>query len=286
MKNVIVVAVLAGMLSSGALGAMIIVDDHFNDGVIGTNTGGIGTGFNGDGIWGGTVTESGTSVTLASGAAGWERANIASKEGALIGATARYEFLGVSFAKNATSWGGGSTDRLYFGVRGSNSTGDGSLGDGQDNPDTGFWIQMESDSVPMGTGNGSWTGTSCLFYESASNVRTVLASWTFDTLNWDDNNAGTMNFTPVLDVTLDLDATGYSLTIAGDTISNVTGLLANTYAAAGITNELTMGYAASFFQGEAPSVDTSIDRIVISTVPEPATMVLLGLGSIVLRRKK
>ncbi|MCE5185119.1 MAG: immunoglobulin domain-containing protein [Planctomycetaceae bacterium] len=251
--------------------ATVTVDDHFSDAAIGTNTDGIGTGFNGNGIWGGTVTESETTVTLASPTAGWERANIASKEAVAISTPARYEFLGVKFAKNTSSWGTGTTDRLYLGVRASNSTGDGSLGDGQSNPDTGFWIQMESDSVPAGAGDGSsWTGTSCLFYESASNVRTVLASWTFDTLNWDDNNAGTMNFTPVLDITLQLSATGYSLTIAGDTISNVTGSLTGTYAAAGITNELTTGYAAAFVQGEAPSVNTSIDRIIVTENAVPS----------------
>jgi hypothetical protein len=152
---------------------------------------------------------------------------------------------------------------------------------------TGFWIQFESDSLVTGA-NSQFNGTSTLFYNSSTDVKTTLATWTFDTLNWDDwaNFPATANFTPVLDIVLALDATGYSLTIAGDTISNVTGALSNTYAAAGIVNELTAGHAFAFAQTENPSLFTTVDQIVITGVPEPATLALLGLGCVLLRRKK
>ena len=127
-----------------------------------------------------------------------------------------------------------------------------------------------------------------MFYCGSSSVKTKLAEWEFDTLNWDDwaNFAATANFAPVLDITLDLTTTGYSLDIQGDTITLLSGALSNTYAAAGITNELTTGYAFGFAQTENPSLFTSIDQIVITGVPEPATLALLGLGGLLLRRKK
>ena len=53
----VVVVCVVGVLSSLALGD-VKVDDHFDDGAIGTNTMGVGTGFNSwDGQWSATVTE-------------------------------------------------------------------------------------------------------------------------------------------------------------------------------------------------------------------------------------
>jgi hypothetical protein len=251
-KWLTVIAVL-GLLSSGVMGETVIVDDHFNDGNVGTNTGGTGTGFNTDG-----PSEQDSKVKFTNGF-GWDRPRMTSKEGAALGGSvSRFEFRGVGFAKNPTNPHNGTTDRLYLGVKGTSTA---NMMEG--NPDTGFWIQIESDSVATGGGNGSWTGTSTLFYESSTDVSTKLASWTFDTLNWDDNDAATMNFTPVLNIILDLGPAGYSLVIEGDTISNITGSMSGSYADAGITNELTMGYAAVFAQSEGPGVDTSIDQIVI-----------------------
>jgi hypothetical protein len=261
-KRLLVLALVA-MLSPAVLGN-IIVDDHFDDGAIGTNTTGIGTGFNTVALTGGSVTESDSSAHLINTINGAARAGIASKEGAAIGADiARFEFQGVSFARNTGNTGTGTTGRTAVGVRG-----DGTAEDVDAGVATGFWIQFESGDI--GETNASWSGTSTLFYESSTNVKTVLATWKFDTLNWDDNNPATMNFTPVLDVTLDLSPTGYSLTIEGDTISNVTGSLSGSYASAGITNELTTGHAFVFNQGEAPGLDVSVDQIVIMEgVPAP-----------------
>ncbi len=273
---VLVIAVSMVMFSSAAFGA-VIVDDHFDDGNVGTNTNGIGSGFNYD--W--NVSESGSKVSFKNDA-GWTQSRMTSKDGAGIGTeTASFQFLGVSFAKDPTNPHTGSTDRVYLGVK-DNDAANSMQGD----PDTGFWIQIESDSVLTGGGNGSWTGTSTLFYESSTDVSTALATWTFDTLNWDDNDPLTMNFTPVLDFILDLSPDGYALTINGDTISNLAGALSGTYAAAGITNELTMGYAAVFAQSENPGIDTSIDQIVVTGVPEPATLALLGLGALITLRKR
>ncbi len=253
-KRTIIMLLFLAIVSVSVAGETVLVDDHFDDGNVGTNTGGTGSGFNSDG-----VSESGSAVTFISDY-GWDQRRMTSKDAVPVGTnSAVFEFRQVSFAKNPTNSHTGSTDRLYLGVKDNNTA-----NSMQGNPDTGFWIQIESDSVATGGGNGSWTGTSILFYESGTDVCTTLASWTYDTLNWDDNDPATMNFTPVLDITLELGPDGYTLTIDGDTISSLTGSLSGTYAAAGITNELTTGYAAVYSQSEAPGINLSIDRIVVT----------------------
>jgi len=254
-KRLLVLALVA-MLSPAVLGD-IIVDDHFDDGDIETNTTGIGTGFNyWDVGWSGNVTEADSKVILNGPVHGGSRASIASKEGATLGADiCRFEFQGVSFAVGNT--GTGTTARDCVGVKEGNEAWDYDEG-----LPTGFWIQFENTSLTANDAS-AWNGTSVLFYESSTDVKTVLATWEFDTLNWDDNNAGTMDLTPILNIILDLGPTGYSLTIEGDTISNVTGSLSGTYAAAGITNELSTGYATAYIQSESPGIDILIDQIVI-----------------------
>jgi len=244
------------VLSPLALGD-VKVDDHFDDGVIGTNPTGVGTGFNyWDGQWSATVTEADSKVLLNNPVHGGSRCSIASKDGAALGnGLSRFEFQGVSFAvaNNTTS---GSTARNIIGVEGS------SLAFDYDNGlPTGFWVQFENNSLTAAGGGGGWNGTSVLFYEANDDTKKVLATWTFDTLNW---NTGTRDFTPVLDITLDISPDGYELTIEGDTITLLSGSLAGSFAAAGFTNELTEGYAASFIQSENPNVNISIDRVIIT----------------------
>jgi len=292
-KKLLVLALVA-MLSPAVLGSLIVADD-FDDGDIGTNTTGIGTGFNAATYQSGWtdppisayVTESGTTVSLINEQLGWSRAMITSKEGAALGTDAAgYLFHGVSFSlsNNAWDWGGGGgnhVDRIVLGVQADNIA---------YNPDdglkAGFWIQIESDSLVTGT--GGWSGISNLHYRDTGGVTTTLATWTFDTLNWDDwADQGSWDLTPVLDLYLNLGPTGYSLTICGDTISNVTGDLSAAYADKGIDiSELPMGYAFAYEQMEYPSMTTSIDSIVITGIPEPATIALLGLGGLALLRKK
>ena len=253
----LLVFALVALLCPAVLGE-VIVDDHFDDGDIGANATGIGTGFDTVSLTGGSVTESDSSANLINTNNGAARAGIASNEGASLGAgITRFEFRGVSFLRNTGNTGTGSTGRTAVGVRG-----DGTAEDVDGGVATGFWIQFESGDI--GQNNASWSGTSTLFYESSTGIKTVLATWEFDTLNWDDNNAATMDFTPVLNVTLDLSPSGYSLTIEGDTISNVTGSLSGSYASAGITNELTIGHAFAFNQGEAPGLNMSVDQIVVT----------------------
>ena len=284
MKSVLVIAAVMGMLSPAVLG-VTIVDDHFDDGNVGTNTNGIGTGFNA-GTWsdGSAIVESGTIVTLQNSQVAWARAAITSKEGAAIGSgITRFEFRGVSFLQSPDGWDwGGSTDRLAIGVKNTDAATEYDAGLWP-----GFYIQFESDSMATGQ-NSQFNGISTLFYRSVSGVNTKLATWSFDTLNWDDwaNFAATANFSPVLNLILDISSTSYSLTIEGDTITLLSGSLADTFESSGVINELTTGHAFAYAQTENPSLYTSVDQIVITSIPEPATLVLLGLGGLLLRRKK
>jgi hypothetical protein len=265
MSKKMVIAVVMCLCVAGASqlasGETIRVDDHFDDGAIGTNTNGIGTGFN-SGAWSGgaVITEAETTVTLENSEVAWARVAITSKEGADIGPIARFEFRGVSFSQSPNGWDwGGNTDRLAIGVKNTTDAVDYDAGLW-----AGFYIQFESDSIMTGN-NAGFNGTSILFYRSVDGVNTPLATWSFDTLNWDDwANQGAFNFTPVLNLILDISATEYSLTIEGDTVTLLSGSLDGSFDSAGITNELTTGYAFAYAQTENPSLFTSIDQIIIT----------------------
>ncbi len=186
---------------------------------------------------------------------------ITSKDAVTIGSgITRFEFKGLTFALSVAGTGIGPS-RTVVGVK------DDDVADNpDDNTKPGFYVQFESDSFSNATNDGAWNGISALIYVALDGTRTVLARWQFDTLNWD---SGTQNFTPVLDVTLDLTPVGYSLTIEGDTIKILSGALSGSYASAGFTNELTTGYAYVFNQSEFPLINLSVDRIIATENVSP-----------------
>lgn len=91
------------------------------------------------------------------------------------------------------------------------------------------------------------------------------------------------DFSSVLNLTLDLSTSGYSLGIAGESINLLSGSLSGPFESVGITNELTTGYGTLFQQIEAPGLITSLDQFTVTTfvaIPEPSTFALLGLGTL------
>lgn len=210
MKRLIGLFIFLAMTTSVALAETVVVNDHFDDGVTTTNTNGIGS-FNAvSNHADAPISEANSLITIANNQLGWARASIASVEGAAIGeGISRFEFKGVSFAQgNSATWGGGGTARLALSVKDNNVAED--LDGGLD---TGFWIQIMNTSLTTSGLSGAWDGTSALIYNSSTDVKTVLATWTFDTLNWSwgtngDSLDATSDFSPVLNFTLDLTATG------------------------------------------------------------------------------
>jgi hypothetical protein len=198
----------------------------------------------------------------------------------LPGVTTRYQFTGVSFSADPNSHSSGNTTRFALGVQSGTSAHDfsGSL--------PGFSIEIMNDNLALGgTANNYWDGTSAFFYTDNSGHTTELANWTFPTLNW--QNGTTANYTPTLNLEIDLTATTWAFNITGD--SSPIAFSGND-ATSGITDDVTSGAAYEYSQTENVGIDTKINRITISTVPEPSTLALfgasLGLLPLIFRRRK
>lgn len=248
------------VLSQSARADLVIVDDDFNNGDPASNPTGTGTGFN-TAIFGAgttTITESGTTINMQTSNDGGKRISIVSKIAATLtaGGTS-FQWNGVKFSTNALNIGTGNTDRLFFFVKGNNNT----ATDFQGTFPTGFNIEIESDSMATGGGNGSFNGTSALVFRSAANVRTELATWHFDTLNF-DSLGGAYNYTPTLNMQLTLDANNWSLAITGDTHDGGSPItFSGTYAGFVITNTVVNGFGGFFMQADhCPAV--AIDRYI------------------------
>ena len=260
----------------------VIINDDFDDGDIAINNG-IGTGFLGGeaGPGDSTPTESGSSVFLESGVNGGRRSILSSNDFAntTTALGAAYQFNGVNFAVAADDSGDGTTRRQYFGVRDTIGSNDAQL-----NPGEGYFVEFG-----FGDLSGNAEGTSTFFYNSAGNVRTTLANWTFDTLSITD--AGVTN--AELDIAIDVSDTDWAISITGDTQGMGQAIdFSGTNLGSGIDNTIDTGYVFAFNQSESPNLQYSFDQVVVtqnvSAIPEPTSLALLGLGSIglLVRRKR
>ena len=266
--------VSASPLPSTRLGT-VVLDNGFNDANnnIGLNTNGVGHGFTtyvnaASGQDGFTYAlETNSLAQLSSSVNGANRESIDSIDAFPVNAGGTlYQFSGVSFTNQLHNTGTGNTDRLLLGVQINGTAGDW-IENGPAAMPGGFWIQFNSDSEALGTGNGAWAdNTSVLFYVDGNGNRTELATWQFDNLRW--GPSGTINYAPVLDIQLTLSATTWSLNIAGDTQGGGNPLsFSGTYAGVGITNVLLNGLnnpcLGAEDQTEAPGIIISIDRVIV-----------------------
>ncbi|MGJ8653632.1 MAG: carbohydrate-binding protein [Opitutaceae bacterium] len=246
----------ASLLALPVAHATLIVDDSFDDAAIGTNTSGVGTGFaSGVGGSAASVTEAGGEVVLDSPINGGRRARIASNEAANTTTTggATYLFEDVNFAVSADDSGDGATHRTYLGIRGTSGAADTGT-----NPGEGFYVEFG-----FGELSGNAAGTSTFFYNDASNVKTTLASWTFDTLELLDSGVTNAE----LDVTINVNGSSWSLDILGDTRDGGSPIsFSGTHAASSITNTVTTGYAFVLNQSESPNLELSLGRIEINSI--------------------
>ncbi len=187
-----------------------------------------------------------------------------------------FELSGVSFSTNTPipNGGGGASgnvDRLIWGVTTIAPAGAWLSAGPPGAIPTGFWIQFNSDSLVTGTGVGSWSGTSTLFYKDTGTNIYQLCSWKFDNLHWTN---GTYQFSPTLDVQLTLAATGWALNITGDTSTNLpisySGTYAGPYTLAGTANSgainplllngISSSYWGGFNQTANPGIAMQIDQ--------------------------
>jgi hypothetical protein len=279
----------------------IIGDDHFNDYVytnitaaitppaVFSNPSGIGGGYLA-GCWfggGASISITNSLVRMVSTNNGADCNAISSLAGAPISSSGtKVEFRGVRFNQCTPNNNGGTTTRMYLGVGSTNTlelAGPGS-GPWQSSPPSGFYLQIESDSIPANYGAGGGTGwdhNSALFYVTKSHTVDVLGAFKFSTISFGDTNTdNTANYSPVLDIVFTLDGANFKVNVTGDsgTVTLGTGTIgtnsieiAGTYAGAGNNSgntidpsEIPVAYALSYAQTEGPGVSMSIDRIIIS----------------------
>ena len=233
----------------------VIIDDGFDDGDIGTNALAPGTGFASGAQSGGSVTETGGFVILDSPLNGARRTRISSNESAntTTASGASFRFEDVNFAVSADDSGNGTTHRTYLGIRGAAGAADAGT-----NPGEGFYLE-----VGFGGLSGNAAGTSTFFYNSAGNVKTTLASWTFDTLQLLD--AGVTH--AELDIEIHVSATTWSIDIQGDTRDGGAPVsFSGTHAASSISHSVTTGHAFVHNQSESPNLALSLGRVEVSNL--------------------
>ncbi|MGD9420477.1 MAG: carbohydrate-binding protein [Verrucomicrobiota bacterium JB025] len=237
--------------------ADIVVNDSFDDGAIGSNGSGLGSGFNSrvDGT-AASVTETNGFAILDSPANGGRRAQISSKESADTTTTfgAVFLFEDVGFAISSDDSGDGTTHRTYLGLRGSNGLSNNSIGE----PGQGFFVEFG-----FGDLSGNAAGTSTFFYNDASNNQTTLATWTFDTLSILDS--GVVN--AELDVEITVSGTEWSIEVLGDTHSGGAAIsFSGTHADSSIAPDIATGFAYAANQSESPNLELSLGRVEITTL--------------------
>jgi hypothetical protein len=276
----------------------VIFDDHFNNATndISNNDSGVGGGFTAfsynnlvnlfavdafeTSIWNGVA---GHFAILANSTIGDLYASLDTINPLnLSGGGTTFELSGVSFSTNtpiANGGGGGAgnVDRLIWGVSTIAPAGAWLSAGVPGAIPTGFWIQFNSDSLVTGTGQGSWSGTSTLFYKDTGTNVYQLCSWKFDNLYWTN---GVYHFSPTLDVKLTLSGTGWALNITGDTATNQPISYRGTYAAGGVLagttnlvainpllfNGLNSSYLGGFNQTANPGIAMQIDEVKVYQV--------------------
>lgn len=268
---------IAALGSSAAFGAVTLLDDHFNDGVLGTNPGtGGGFGALGNGVGAaGTVTESGSQAKIVEGTSSNTYGILSSSAFNLADSNLAYTVTWT--VANWNSPGSSGTRRTFFTL--------------QSNDDWLFNGGAEESRISLNLDEGA--NTASLQYQNRSgsaNTNFVSSSFALDSTFAGDSDGFTVN--------LVLDANGYSFTTTGlATTSQVN--LTGTWA--GLTNGGTdfatvLGtdgpmHVGAYIQNSATTSTAApldIDRITLTSIPEPSGVALLGLSGLCLvaRRRR
>lgn len=238
----------------------IVIDDQFDDGALGTNTTGVGTGFgrvnNGPGAGaGGAVGESGGLAT-ATATNPLANVGVVSSDTFDPGSVPGFSVTWEIDAVNVT----GTFNRVELLVQGGTSF-----------RNTPFWelqlVNNNSTTAP--------TDWEVRVDDGPSSDATVLTG---------DFGGGQLDgFT----VTASFDADGYSITSTG--LTNAINVVDQAWTAAFDYDDFdaTSNVAAmiqQFSQGPADSL--VVDRITVTLIPEPGSLALLSLGGLMLVRRR
>jgi hypothetical protein len=252
-------------LGTSPVRAVVLLDDHFDDGVISTNTTGIGSGFTPLLFAGGTVTESGTTATLTQSAQDFSQ--IVSND-----AVNAFGALPASTVWQLSSTGGlldnpTGNRRVVLGLQtGATAAGALFLPLGNNANQAGLWVYLTnavngepSDAPPGPHGN--------LIFVSGTGAGTSLAKWDWQTYN--------MNTVPDITVTLNTTSTTYDLLLS-QSVTNLVGSLSGALPSAAPAT-VRVGIFGQIGGGTTTGT-TAVDRITIDVVPEPASLAMLLLG--------
>ena len=258
-----------------------IVDDHFDDGDVATNTTGIGTGW--DTFGSGAIHESGTELTF--NVDDTSRVNAATHESFdandNVGVSAN--FVLTDLGKDPLDTG---TGRFYVGIT-ADPVG---FSIPVETKVDGLWVVIHSrygegdsfsvlESLSLGDG--------ALVYVDGSTA-TLLDSWSWDSSVFAFDDGGYANLrsdrygitmlASDLSFELQSNSAGYSLSIISTDNSVVLpGSISGTWADAGVTNDLDVAHAGVWSQATNNGLMV-FDRVTVATVPEPTSVALALFG--------
>ena len=167
-----VLSLMVAIAISPVCFGVVVIDDHFDDGDITTNTNGIGTGFANNVLGTGIFNESGTDAVFF-GTTGGSRSLLTSNDtfsvntGNLV--TATFEVTDFGRANTANN----NTSRYFVGF--SDQTSGGPLEDTLD----GLWVVLQGREVVGGAGNTINNGNGGLYFVDGTAI-TQLGLWTWD----------------------------------------------------------------------------------------------------------
>jgi hypothetical protein len=259
-----------------------VLDDHFDDGVLGTNTTGTGSGFTAF-LDSGTVTETASEAVFS--LTGGSLQSIYSNDNLNLfvpgGSTSTFHVSGGSVANNAPyDFPGGDNGRIWFGLV-TSTTNTGSFALPIDNTPGrhGLWVSLY-DTVDGGGFNQATLGGGTnpndyngqIGWVSSTGTRTILGQFTYNTylLNDPAHNA--------IDVILSVTDTTYAVSFAGPDggVTLQTGALSGNLPSAAVGLFKVAGTIQG--GGQAATSSLEIDRITVDVVPEPASLAMLLLG--------
>jgi hypothetical protein len=285
--------ILSSIVLVAPAAAVTLLDDHFDDGALGTNSTGVGSGFTATVIAGGSLSEAGSKAAFNLGPGSLH--SLYSNDNLNLftpgGTTTAFHVSGGSTTGNVPFDFelGGDNGRIWLGLV-TDSTNTGSFALPIDNTPGrhGLWVSLydTNDAPPFlqatlgaGTNPNNYNGQ--LGWADASGNRTILAQFTYNTYQMQDpaHNA--------IDVLMTVTDTSYAISFAGPdggvTLQN--GAFSGNLPSAASGNFKTAATIQS--GGGAATVGWEIDRITVNTVPEPSALllVLVGLGGVALRKR-